>query len=68
MVPTKESPQNSTNIDHKEADISLDPKHFLQVETNKILQIPGELVDKMDEIDGKKFSCLFFPLFQLYKM
>ncbi|EYC33193.1 hypothetical protein Y032_0002g658 [Ancylostoma ceylanicum] len=32
-------------------DISLDPKHFLQVETTNLSKVSSELIDKMDEFD-----------------
>ncbi|VDO30176.1 unnamed protein product [Heligmosomoides polygyrus] len=32
-------------------DISLDPKHFLQIETTNLSKVSSELMDKMDEFD-----------------
>ncbi|KAK6727829.1 hypothetical protein RB195_005476 [Necator americanus] len=37
--------------ENEAVDISLDPKHFLQVETTNLSKVSSELVEKMDEFD-----------------
>lgn len=43
-----------------EVDISLDPKHFLQVETNVVLQLPSGVVEGFETSEGwhSLFTCV----------
>lgn len=46
-------------------DISLDPRHFLRVETSVVAQVSADLMENLDEASGMFF--FFFDFFSLVR-